>query len=863
MMLLRSCVLASATFAALAHAQPCGNVYVPSDGYRGVDGVVYASTMWDPDGAGPRTPLLVVAGSFEFAGTVHTKNVATYDPATGEWGALGDGLGNPFGSLLYAATVLTTGDLVVAGSFDITNGAAANSVARWDTATSSWQQLGNGITGGFVTALTPLANGGLVAGGNFYTINGNPAGHIARWDGAAWSGMNGGVSSPSSVQVFALATLTNGDVVAGGVFSAAGGVPAQNIARWTPAGGGSWSAFGAGADGFVTELTALPANAFIAGGTFTTIAGNSFAGIARCSGAGTWTGYGLDSPTAIQTIDPQPSGDLLVGGYFTNSGPQFTPYIARWVAASSSWQPVGNGANNVVRSISSFGDGGFAACGDMTLINGLPGKGVQLWGGSGWNNWPGFSGPILSIAQLPNGDTIAGGTFDGAGVGIANHIARRAGGEWVPIGDGLDGPARAIIALPDSSFIVGGEFSTADSVSASNIALCSNSGAWSPLGNGLDGTVYALCRASNGDIVAGGGFDGNVARWNGASWSTLGSGPGGTVFALAPLPTGEIIAGGSFTIDNGASANNIAIWNGNEWLPLAEGFDDEVFSLAVLPGGDIIAGGAFTRTGEVEMNRISRWDGNAWNGLDIGTNGAVWALAVLNNGELLVGGEFTSAGGNYTVGLARWNGAAWQFMNFGVRGSVYALAAAPGNTAHLGGTFLGIGAGGFNGGYASPYFGSWVNAAPSITQQPQSTSNCPTGIGTFTFGVTGDDFSFLWFFADEPIDGNLNPSALTSTLVLDHPTVDQSGWYNAVATGGCGTLFSDYAYLDVQSCCPADFNEDGLVDDIDFQLFVPAYNELLCPDFPNTCMGDLNFDGLVDDADFQLFVPAYNALLCP
>ncbi|MBX3380010.1 MAG: hypothetical protein KF805_07930 [Phycisphaeraceae bacterium] len=61
--------------------------------------------------------------------------------------------------------------------------------------------------------------------------------------------------------------------------------------------------------------------------------------------------------------------------------------------------------------------------------------------------------------------------------------------------------------------------------------------------------------------------------------------------------------------------------------------------------------------------------------------------------------------------------------------------------------------------------------------------------------------------------------------------------------------------------CPADFNGDGLVDDLDFQIFIISYNELVIPPANPIC--DLNADNLVDDADFVLFVPAYNALVCP
>ncbi|MBS0187924.1 MAG: hypothetical protein JSS51_07635 [Planctomycetes bacterium] len=56
--------------------------------------------------------------------------------------------------------------------------------------------------------------------------------------------------------------------------------------------------------------------------------------------------------------------------------------------------------------------------------------------------------------------------------------------------------------------------------------------------------------------------------------------------------------------------------------------------------------------------------------------------------------------------------------------------------------------------------------------------------------------------------------------------------------------------------CPADLNGDTLVDDLDFQIFVGAYDVLLSP------LGDFNFDAVTDDADFQVFLRAYGDLVC-
>lgn len=70
--------------------------------------------------------------------------------------------------------------------------------------------------------------------------------------------------------------------------------------------------------------------------------------------------------------------------------------------------------------------------------------------------------------------------------------------------------------------------------------------------------------------------------------------------------------------------------------------------------------------------------------------------------------------------------------------------------------------------------------------------------------------------------------------------------------------------------CQADFNADGLVDDTDFQYFIVAYDELICPSSPNPnfpnqpdpCPADLNGDNFVNDDDFVPFVSAYNQILC-
>lgn len=88
-------------------------------------------------------------------------------------------------------------------------------------------------------------------------------------------------------------------------------------------------------------------------------------------------------------------------------------------------------------------------------------------------------------------------------------------------------------------------------------------------------------------------------------------------------------------------------------------------------------------------------------------------------------------------------------------------------------------------------------------------------------------------------------------------------WTGTPASSDASASFMFAA--DLTKFCAGDLNLDGVVDDIDFTVFVPAYNILDCADgaMPAGCPADLNRDGVVDDIDFTLFVPAYNELICP
>jgi pimeloyl-ACP methyl ester carboxylesterase len=148
---------------------------------------------------------------------------------------------------------------------------------------------------------------------------------------------------------------------------------------------------------------------------------------------------------------------------------------------------------------------------------------------------------------------------------------------------------------------------------------------------------------------------------------------------------------------------------------------------------------------------------------------------------------------------------------------------------------------------------------------PSPASICPRGDVSFRVEVRGSGpLVYRWRKDGVPIDSSIfgNPTAATDTLTLVAPRRNAEGVYDCVVTNACGDLESTAVDL---SLCVADLNCDGVVDDLDFQVFASAYNILLCgdPAMPPKCLADLNGDGFVDDADFPIFARAYDGVFCP
>ena len=348
----------------LSSAGECQPQWLPTFGPQpGVGGGrIYALTVFD-DGSGSG-PAVYAGGAFVTAGAVGARRIAKWDGSS--WSPLGSGTN----TTIHALAVFDDGSgsgpaLYAGGFFTSAGGVSANGIATWDG--SSWSALGSGVTGG-VSALTVFDDGtgggpALYTGGLFTSAGGVSASGIAKWDGSSWSALGSGMDAlVRALTVFDDGTGGGPALYAGGDFSTAGGVIANHIARWD---GSSWSALGSGMDALVNALTVFDDGsgsgpALYAGGGFTTAGGVSANEIAKWDGS-SWSalGSGLKRTTVIAlSIFDDGSGSgpaLYAGGGFATAGGVSANRIAKW--DGSRWSALGSGMNSNVAAMTVFDDG--------------------------------------------------------------------------------------------------------------------------------------------------------------------------------------------------------------------------------------------------------------------------------------------------------------------------------------------------------------------------------------------------------------------------------------------------------------------------------------------------------------------------
>jgi uncharacterized delta-60 repeat protein len=363
--------------------------------------------------------------------------------------------------------------------------------------------------------------------------------------------------------VFALALQPkNSQLIVGGNFTMANGVPRQRLARLN-------------SDGTLDATFLFPSLAFGADGS-------------------------------VRALAIQSDGRILVGGFFTNMNSVVSPSIARLNydgSLDSQFNP-GSGADNPVYALAETFVGGqrkVLVAGAFTRLNGATYNGIGRLNDDGTQDASfnsgglGANATVYALAVQSNGKILIGGDFTTVNGVLANHIARLNPDGSVDLSftnTTASASVRAIALQPDGRILVGGLFTTLNGntnfnrIARLNSADGSSDNTFIP-GLGANDLVSSIALQTDARIVLGGQFTrfsgvtrNRVTRLNpdGTVDPTInfGSGANDSLNAVVVqedtiqgyptnVPDEKIIIGGAFQQYNGQPQARLArIFGGSE-----------------------------------------------------------------------------------------------------------------------------------------------------------------------------------------------------------------------------------------------------------------------------------------------------------
>lgn len=420
--------------------------------------------MFDPPGA-QQGPGLYVGGEHQSAGPVGASRIARWD-ASG-WSSLGEGLGLPDEvEGVYVYDDGTGPALYVGGWFSSAGAVVASRIAKWDG--QRWYPLGSGAKWGGVARMVEFDDGrgpALYVGGDFLTMGGPAVYAIARWNGQQWSALGSGIRRANgpgmAVGLNVFDDGTGPALYAGGWFTTAGGVPANNIAKWD---GQRWWPLGDGitssGDIRVTSLGVYDDGtgpALYVGGWFEKAGGMPAKNIAKWDGS-RWSGVGggINSGyvSGLRVWDDGHGPALYVAGYFPNAGGAPTNNVAKW--NGQAWSPLADGVDGYAVALLPFDGGNGEALyvgGGFTHAGGKPAKFIARWNEFQWEALPSdLSDPVWGLASWPTvvkRVLYAGGIFMRAGPYASARIGRwTCVPGWVPGDLNCDGAVNYLDVAP-------------------------------------------------------------------------------------------------------------------------------------------------------------------------------------------------------------------------------------------------------------------------------------------------------------------------------------------------------------------------------------------------------------------------------
>ena len=606
---------------------------------------------------------------------------------------------------LSTNTVLTsiiTPAILIGGAFTNVDGQSHPGVARLGV-DGAVDPTFNGAGGadGAVRALVQQWDGHIVIGGEFTHYQTNNRSHVARLN------LNGTLDDtfvPPSVidgAVYAVQSLTNGQVLIGGAFKSLDGVSLPSLARLNP--DGSLDGFfgpAYGIEGVVRTIGVQTDGRILIGGDFVTVDGVPRNRVARLLANGTIDvtfdpADGADG--AVLALQIQSSGQILVAGQFLSLNGNPFAHLGRFNPDGTvdTWFSVGAGADAPVQALAlaplftamNFGRNSSGGTNeDRMVVDSGSTNGVLTLAFSAfaapsevrvyYEGWKIYDSGLVLGAQaavaVPYGQNLASNILGLSTVLtiVVNEGGGQPGAYWSYTASFAAGSSGGAAVALDNRIALGGKFLRFNGQPHPRVAELSTTGSFYPgfdPGAAANLAVATLGIYTNqtqpgviGDIVAAGDF--------------------GALVGVSPVPyIGRLRPDGSF----------------DRSFNVGAGPSGPVRAVAVQPDGKVVLGGVFTNVAGTARAYLARL--NVDGSLDVnfnrgvGLNGGVNALSLQADGKVLIAGDFTTAYGVARAGVARLQADGSVDTTFtpgaGARGSVRALALQPDGKVVVGGDF--------------------------------------------------------------------------------------------------------------------------------------------------------------------------------
>ena len=617
-----------------------------------------------------------------------------------------DGFDPSANGIVSTSLLQSDGKIIIAGYFTSLqpNGAssptAANYIARLNTDGTLDTTFTNAGVNAQINSIALTSSGQILIGGTFTKVGSATRSGVARLnaDGSLDTSFAPVLTGHYGVQIYAVASQTDGKVLVGGAFTTANGVARNYVARFN-SNGTLDTTFDPNANLNVMAIAVQSNGQIILGGTFTTLKPNGASStttrsyIARVNADGT-----LDSsfdPEANSTVTQalvQSNGQILLAGAFTTfqpngaTGSTQCDFFARLNSDGTLDGSYILNPNNKVTGLALQSDGKLIITGLFTSVypvNATASVGAAYIArintdgsvDSTFRPNPNFN--VSTAAVQSNGQIVIGGYFtslqpnDAPATTSRNYIARLNTDGSLDASMAPDSIGRIVTSATqsDGKILIGGTFTSIGGKTANYIAR-------------IDGTTGALDTSFNPNVNS-------------------------VVSSIAVQSNGQILIGGTFTTVNNTTRNYIARLNADGSLdtsydPNASG---AVYAIAIQSAdGKAVIGGAFTSvtpngattaTQQLYIGRLNT-DGTLDTNFEPQAGGVVNAIAFQSDGSIIIGGQFTSITSwgdnfasprNYVAKLGSDGKLDEKTFNPSANAPVYAIAVQSDNKIIIGGAF--------------------------------------------------------------------------------------------------------------------------------------------------------------------------------